>query len=422
MPEMRLYVGGLSDKVDRAALELRLSHYVSVFDVNLKEKTDADGNVLFKFAHASIDAPTSQIEECMRQLNGASWHGSFLRVEPAKESFLDRLKRERATMQQHEKKQPSHDEKGGEIIIQKPPKDLEAERSDAVNKNQTNMKKKDKTSNESAHVEISLCKDAMHTSECQKEKRKKLKRKDSEKTCLTAENKLPVLLRSSSQKKNKVEEEMLSSFKSFSSVWADSDSENNEILDVKRNDLFDDKKDISDPDEYNDIKSAKSSYVKSLRPCKEVKSVEQAEENVVCEPDAENKYVKITKALNFGQKSSGFSLLAQFSQQRKAGDEESGTKEVTVPVSALSRPVVLQHRQVKKKNFFVLPSDPRIEAAITWMAQSLTEEISKEFTEAQPHLREFYKTQAVLAQRKKQYGRGRGRGIGSRNPNEQYKW
>lgn len=64
MPGMRLYVGGLSDKVDGATLGSRLSSYVSVSDIDLKEKTDVDGNVVFRFAYVSVDAPPSQIKEC----------------------------------------------------------------------------------------------------------------------------------------------------------------------------------------------------------------------------------------------------------------------------------------------------------------------------------------------------------------------
>lgn len=46
------------------------------------------------------------------------------------------------------------------------------------------------------------------------------------------------------------------------------------------------------------------------------------------------------------------------------------------------------------------------------MAQSLTEEISKEFREAQPHLRELYKTRAMRALRKQRDSRGHRRGQG----------
>lgn len=227
----------------------------------------------------------------MRQLNGTSWHGSCLRIEPAKESFLDRLKRERATIQQ----QPSHiekmdtpastvtfpktvEKKDSEIIIKRPQQDSEAENSAFVNKNQTkNIRKEKACHDESAKVEMSVFEDAVHTSEDQeKTNKRKQEKKSSEKKYLIADKELPFMIIPASRKKDKAEEEMLSRFKSFSSVWADSDSENNEDkpVDEEKNNKYNDKKVSIELGLYNELKSARSACVELHRAWKKEKRLE----------------------------------------------------------------------------------------------------------------------------------------------------
>lgn len=64
MPSTRIFVGGLSDKVDRQDLGRKLSHYAPVLSIDLKEKSDPEGKVLLRFAYVNIDAAPSQVEQC----------------------------------------------------------------------------------------------------------------------------------------------------------------------------------------------------------------------------------------------------------------------------------------------------------------------------------------------------------------------
>ena len=64
MPSTRIFVGGLSDKVDRQDLGGKLTHFAPVLSIDLKEKTDPEGNVLQRFAYVNLDATPSQVEHC----------------------------------------------------------------------------------------------------------------------------------------------------------------------------------------------------------------------------------------------------------------------------------------------------------------------------------------------------------------------
>ena len=142
----------------------------------------------------------------IQQLHGASWKGSHLRVERAKESFLDRLKRERAATKQEGEK--SYYEKSENLTVNSQrlnvsdregglvhSKGHRPEQSNVLNDIRHSNKRKECNTND----EISQT-DSYSLSS--KKERKK--------------------------KKNEVEEKILSSFKQFSSVWADSDNENDE--------------------------------------------------------------------------------------------------------------------------------------------------------------------------------------------------
>nr|XP_053631432.1 uncharacterized protein LOC128687887 isoform X2 [Cherax quadricarinatus] len=94
---------------------------------------------------------------------------------------------------------------------------------------------------------------------------------------------------------------------------------------------------------------------------------EEIKQTAPSEAQTGNKYVKVSKVLNFKQNSSGFSFLARFSQQVK-------------------------------------------DNAIAWMAQSLTCEVEKEFIKIQPQLRSLYKIRSQRAMKESRFSRGRGRG------------
>lgn len=68
MASTRLFIGGLSDKIDRQELGEKVGRYAPVASIDLKEKTDPEGNVLQRFAYVNIDAAPSQVEQCKCQI------------------------------------------------------------------------------------------------------------------------------------------------------------------------------------------------------------------------------------------------------------------------------------------------------------------------------------------------------------------
>lgn len=156
-------------------------------------------------------------------MNGASWKGSHLRVEKAKESFLDRLNRERANKKKEEEK--TYPEKSNNLPVN-------SQRLNAADtEGGLRHSRRDRVHSEEQTSGIN---DTKHS-----KKRKEYKINEENglaprknKSLHTGDEDLPTNSFSHSarkekkKKKNEVEEEILSSFKQFSSVWADSDNEN----------------------------------------------------------------------------------------------------------------------------------------------------------------------------------------------------
>lgn len=502
MPKIRLFVGGLSEKVDEQSLGSRLTHFGTVSGIDLKEKTDPEGNVVSRFSYVNIDAPSEKIDECIGLLNGSIWQGSCLRVEPAKESFLDRLSRERAAQQQNQQqcgfpemtaKSPPPVTLAKEMKKHDGVKTMRLHRGDQEDNNESfkeeeksKGKKKHKTfKSESIKSEIIMSEDIDH------KKKKKEKRKSS-----PTKTEEPMFIKQ--KQKHKAEEEMMSAFKKCSSVWADSDSEinNDDTNDHKRKiSHIDDKEDSSDQDFNDDVRLDKSASLASAKTYKQEKSKienlrslrnskdnseatvdndtsdshdfgdirkeHQPQEEILAnlevsdgcsttlklktaediassnegmprydptlanqsstqnkeikqtapsEAQTGNKYVKVSKVLNFKQNSSGFSFLARFSQQVKDKRDDTENEKLPVQVIVPPKPVIPAQLQVKKKPFFIHSDDPLIEDAIAWMAQSLTCEVEKEFIKIQPQLRSLYKIRSQRAMKESRFSRGRGRG------------
>lgn len=116
----RLFVGNISAGVCEDDLKKEFSFYGKVVGVDLKRKRDAndEGNEN-QFAFVTLDTDNLNINKCVssfcmiflvfhsanvsfefspvgiQEFSDQKWKGSFLNVTIAKESFLDRLKRER---------------------------------------------------------------------------------------------------------------------------------------------------------------------------------------------------------------------------------------------------------------------------------------------------------------------------------------
>ncbi|XP_045104258.1 probable RNA-binding protein CG14230 isoform X2 [Portunus trituberculatus] len=394
MASTRLFIGGLSDRVDRQELGEKVARYAPVTSIDLKEKTDLEGNVVQRFAYVNVDGAPSQVEQCIEQLNGVSWKGSYLRVEQAKESFLDRLNRERAARKGEDNTYFGRSDYLG--IKRQRPNVINTEgslvefREQRFSKEHSKKRKEWNTNDENC---LSPEKKSLQYSEV-----------------LLPESHLVSGKKERKKKKNEVEAEILSSFKQFSSVWADSDNENEDAQGGGK---------FAKPGQESQrgtkaIQAVASSRVvqnddsdatveedsNSIGSCTGVREEQQTQldileglddphsggrsavyekgqdmgeehqqkrgqvaadkptlkETMPSEPDASSKYVRVSKDLSFGQ-NTGFSLLAHFSRM---GKEEAEKEEVAAPPVSVPRSLVTVHQKVKSRPFFICKDDREI--------------------------------------------------------------
>jgi len=101
----RLYVGNLSSTVNESDIQSLLTKYGKVEDVLIKEKKNELDFSVKRFAFVSIHLTSEALPQCIRELTNHYWKGSDINVQLAKESFLDKLQKERNEL----KKQLSSD-------------------------------------------------------------------------------------------------------------------------------------------------------------------------------------------------------------------------------------------------------------------------------------------------------------------------
>ncbi|GAB0091634.1 hypothetical protein DMENIID0001_064900 [Sergentomyia squamirostris] len=123
MSKTRLFVGNLPPKATEDALKKEFSAYGVVSDVDIKEKQNAN-NSSNKFAFVTLEIDTDLIHQCIQEFREMPFHGHYLTVSVAKESFLEKLKREReeAAYAEESKKRPKIEEKqeeSEEFVVRK---------------------------------------------------------------------------------------------------------------------------------------------------------------------------------------------------------------------------------------------------------------------------------------------------------------
>ncbi|BFZ08898.1 hypothetical protein BsWGS_11937 [Bradybaena similaris] len=91
----RLFVGGLSSEVTAEEVIDRFSRFGKVSNLSLKTRTDEAGNKVKSFAHLDLEAEEANIKKCFSTYQNAKWKGSVLQIQYAKESFLQKLEKER---------------------------------------------------------------------------------------------------------------------------------------------------------------------------------------------------------------------------------------------------------------------------------------------------------------------------------------
>ncbi len=96
MESKRFYVGNLFPEVKEADLKKLFAKHGSVDKVEIKTKTDIDGNVMTTFAFVTVgQMPEHGVAECIKQFNNLKWKKHTIKVQQAQESFLSRLQKER---------------------------------------------------------------------------------------------------------------------------------------------------------------------------------------------------------------------------------------------------------------------------------------------------------------------------------------
>ncbi|XP_064633236.1 nucleolar protein 8-like [Lineus longissimus] len=103
METKRLFIGGLFAGISEADLKDRLGRFGDVSNVELKTRKSADGEPVKTFAHLNLESTPDNFKKCVGTYNGAKWKGSTLSIQVAKESFLERLQKERVAHNQKEK-------------------------------------------------------------------------------------------------------------------------------------------------------------------------------------------------------------------------------------------------------------------------------------------------------------------------------
>ncbi|XP_065213862.1 probable RNA-binding protein CG14230 [Planococcus citri] len=98
MGDRRLFVGNLPKDVSEPALENLFNKY-KVSKIDIKRKKVLDDEAVFAFVNISSD----NVDKCLSELRNKKLNNCTLKIEPAKESFLERLKKEH-----HEKYQSNN--------------------------------------------------------------------------------------------------------------------------------------------------------------------------------------------------------------------------------------------------------------------------------------------------------------------------
>ncbi|KAH9510220.1 hypothetical protein Btru_043791 [Bulinus truncatus] len=91
----RLFVGGLSSDVSKEDIIERFSRFGKIDNVKLTTRTDDKGLHVKSFVHLDLEGEEAKLKKCFDTYQNTKWKGSVLKLQYAKESFLDRLKKER---------------------------------------------------------------------------------------------------------------------------------------------------------------------------------------------------------------------------------------------------------------------------------------------------------------------------------------
>ncbi|XP_072942908.1 probable RNA-binding protein CG14230 [Epargyreus clarus] len=108
IPATRLFVGNLPDRVNANELREAFSAFGEITGLDIKTKSAVE-NHKKPFAFVTLSASNYDIESCIKHFTYENFNGTKLYVTKARESFLERLQRERelAQRKEAEKNEPS---------------------------------------------------------------------------------------------------------------------------------------------------------------------------------------------------------------------------------------------------------------------------------------------------------------------------
>eukprot|EP00066_Takifugu_rubripes_P022601 XP_011611867.1 PREDICTED: nucleolar protein 8 [Takifugu rubripes] len=112
----RLYVGGLSHTVTQKDLKDRFGKFGDVEDVELRIRRDTEGVPYKTFGYININISDANLKRCFSVLNKSKWKGGTLRIEIAKESFLQRLAEERQAAAELDPKRSSAEDERQKML------------------------------------------------------------------------------------------------------------------------------------------------------------------------------------------------------------------------------------------------------------------------------------------------------------------
>ncbi|XP_013383519.1 nucleolar protein 8 isoform X2 [Lingula anatina] len=121
----RLYVGGLFEEVTEDDLRTKFARFGNINGIDIRLQKDLTGvNAGSKtFAYLDISITDADLKKCINMYNKTKWKGREVKIQLAKESFLDRLKRERESLKIEPEEVKPKKSKSASVVLHDPFKD-----------------------------------------------------------------------------------------------------------------------------------------------------------------------------------------------------------------------------------------------------------------------------------------------------------
>ncbi|KAB7498786.1 Nucleolar protein 8 [Armadillidium nasatum] len=329
MPSTRIFIGNLTADIQESDIKEKFSSYGIINKIDIKNKLDIEGNPVSRFAYLNLEAEQRNLNEC-----------SVLKVEVAKESFLDRLRREREQANQ--------------------PKDISLSRAknneisfnyNFENTNQNRFNRKEYNFNNSSHTSGNF-------------------------------------------------DNYNDNFNNFDNFK----SSNDNYEDFRNNSSHRDnnnKRKYGLQEEENDLQtfsSFKRYYPPTSETLKDDVKIQSTESSNIEEP--KKGFVSVYSKLNFKEEGSGFieDHRKEINEDVYAKEKVSKFKESHFFDNGTVDKKVIPLKP-KSRNFFVSADDPMLEDAVSWILTPLTEENQEEFDSIKSKLLEVNKLRQSRAKR-----------------------